>query len=150
MNAIPSFVSALQFSTTPGPSQSNPVRPSPTKSHLPSPPGKQIGKETAGPPKCFRRRRVKFLAIFDHAFPDHPTKFGYTRPNPSNFYELAADDLARIPFYVGCARCSLLALVKISVPNCYLRTTPGFRLMTPLSGEGLTPKRSNPLPTTHE
>src|SRR3954463_9414251 len=26
------------------------------------------GKETACPPKCFRRRRVKFLAVFDHLF----------------------------------------------------------------------------------
>jgi hypothetical protein len=38
-----------------GPTQSSPVKPSQTESNHPSPPGKQIGKET-----------VKFLATFDH------------------------------------------------------------------------------------
>jgi hypothetical protein len=52
---------------------SNPVQPSPTQSNLvqpnpgtPPPPGKEIGKETACSPKRFWRRRIKFLAIFDH------------------------------------------------------------------------------------
>src|SRR5436190_14830851 len=53
----------LVLPVRPSPTQSNPVQPNPT---TPLPPVKEIGKETACPPECFRRRRVNFLAIFDH------------------------------------------------------------------------------------
>jgi hypothetical protein len=72
---IRSFLSALQFSTTPllqsksvrpSPTQSNRIQPNPT---TPPPPGKQIGKE-----------RIKFLAIFDHLDGARPTRFRLALP----------------------------------------------------------------------
>jgi ABC-type lipoprotein export system ATPase subunit len=79
------------------PSQSNPVQPNPTKSSHPLPSGKGIGKQTACPPNRLPdhqsafdgggwRRRVKFLAIFDHLYALRFTRyvppFSY-RPEPN-------------------------------------------------------------------
>jgi hypothetical protein len=61
---LPSALLAEKGPTRPAsPTLSNPVKPSPTKSNHPPPPGKETGKET-----------VKFLALFDHLFLRHPTK----------------------------------------------------------------------------
>jgi len=56
--ARPSSAALLAMEGPTGPTQSNPVKPSPTKSNHPSPAGKENGKQT-----------VNFLAIFDHPSP---------------------------------------------------------------------------------
>src|SRR5690349_13199311 len=83
------FRPSFQHSSPPRLHHSNSVRsdsvqPSPTKSNQiqPSPPPV---KKRPALRKCFRRRRVKFLAFFDHS-QGRPAKSDYIRPNPTDFF----------------------------------------------------------------